>query len=252
MSKLRFTNTEKWRDPWFQGLSAVNKLLWLYLVDNCDNAGVWVVNMREAEFHLNEKIDWSSALPSFRGRIEILGETKWYIVKFISFQYPSGLSEKSAPHRQVLRVLKSHGLDHQGRIDGRIDGSLPCRLEGRAKDKDKDKEEDKGKEKVRDEMDILSPPDNPQIPDSSRWGAISMEPWARELKRAGAPIGRDYWTPWQALLDEFPLDFVLPVLKSAKSDKRWPSNIRDALIASRGQVNPGDAISPQRIHKMTL
>ena len=248
MSKLRFTNTEKWRDPWFQDLPAVNKLLWLYLVDNCDNAGVWVVNKREAEFHLNEKIDWDNALSFFDGRIEWLGDSKWYIVKFISFQYPSGLSEKSAPHRQVLRVLKSHGLDPNGRVVG----SLPSRLGGRAKDKDKDKEEDKDKEKDRDEMDILAPSDNPQISDADRWGAISMEQWARELKRAGAPIGRDYWTPWQALLEEFPLEIVLPALKAAKSDKRWPSNIRDSLKASRGQANPGDAINPNRVKKVSL
>jgi hypothetical protein len=69
MSKLRFTDAEKWRDPWYQSLPLVLKALWQYLVDNCDNAGVWVVNRKEAEFHIGERIDWDTALQAFEGRI---------------------------------------------------------------------------------------------------------------------------------------------------------------------------------------
>jgi hypothetical protein len=110
MSKLRFTDAEKWRDPWYQSLPLVLKALWQYLVDNCDNAGVWVVNRKEAEFHIGERIDWDTALQAFEGRISPLNGSKWHVVKFISFQYPGGLSVKSAPHRQVKRLLATHGL----------------------------------------------------------------------------------------------------------------------------------------------
>jgi len=37
----RFTETEKWKDPWFRKLSPEVKLFWLFLTDNCDSAGFW-------------------------------------------------------------------------------------------------------------------------------------------------------------------------------------------------------------------
>jgi hypothetical protein len=35
----RFTDPAKWKEPWFRNLTAPQKLLWLYIVDECDNAG---------------------------------------------------------------------------------------------------------------------------------------------------------------------------------------------------------------------
>ena len=35
----RFTNTEKWSDAWFSSLKPMDKLLFIYLCDNCDIAG---------------------------------------------------------------------------------------------------------------------------------------------------------------------------------------------------------------------
>jgi len=35
----RFTNSDKWSDSWFYGLKNIEKLLFIYLCDNCDYAG---------------------------------------------------------------------------------------------------------------------------------------------------------------------------------------------------------------------
>lgn len=41
---IRFTDTDKWMDSWFSSLSAKGKLLFLFLCDNCNIAGIIEVN----------------------------------------------------------------------------------------------------------------------------------------------------------------------------------------------------------------
>lgn len=48
----RFTNTEKWSDAWFSELTPIQKLLFIYICDNCDIAGfieytpkIWAVEI---------------------------------------------------------------------------------------------------------------------------------------------------------------------------------------------------------------
>jgi hypothetical protein len=48
----RFTETNKWRDPWFQSLPVNSKVLFLYLVDNCNNAGFIEENPRQFCFEI--------------------------------------------------------------------------------------------------------------------------------------------------------------------------------------------------------
>ena len=47
----RMSETEKWKDPWFEGLSKDFKLIWLYLLDDCDNAGIWQMSIRRLNFN---------------------------------------------------------------------------------------------------------------------------------------------------------------------------------------------------------
>ncbi len=115
MAKMRFTDIEKWKDPWFMGLPSRFKLLWLFLVDNCDNAGVWAVNEMLATVQVGEVIDWKEAVDVMSARIRpIDGGRKWYLVKFIRFQQPRGLNPTNPAHEQVLRLLASHSLEEEG------------------------------------------------------------------------------------------------------------------------------------------
>jgi hypothetical protein len=43
---LRITNTEKWKDAWFTGLNPTEKLVFLFLTENCDSAGFYEVNLK--------------------------------------------------------------------------------------------------------------------------------------------------------------------------------------------------------------
>lgn len=151
----RFTSVEKWRDPWFSELDATTKLLFCYLCDACDLAGVWEVNRRAAEFDLCAKVDWDAAMRQLGDRIEVIaGGRKWRLVKFIKFQYPKGLVPECPAHQAVIRKLRDHGIPITAATAGdREDASSPIHKgtggggtpmpRGRLTDKDKDTDQDK-------------------------------------------------------------------------------------------------------------
>lgn len=136
---LRFTDTAKWRDPWFMGLAPTMKLLWQYLCDNCDNAGVWAVSVKLAECEIGESIDWKGALVAFEKRVVPLDDgRKWHLLKFVLFQHPRGVNTESWPHIQVRKELAKHGLLPPSQEEMEGGGGYPTqRLLGRTKAKAK-------------------------------------------------------------------------------------------------------------------
>lgn len=113
MSK-RFTATEKWDDPWFFELDGMGKLSWLYLLDKCDHAGIYDVNKRLMEVYLGVVPD----LSWFKGRVVELKPGRWFIPKFIEFQY-GNLNPDNRVHKSILDRVKKEGLS-KGLIRGLI------------------------------------------------------------------------------------------------------------------------------------
>lgn len=105
----RFTDSEKWRDPWFTELAPEMKLLWLYLLDNCDHAGIWKVNRKLAEFEMGVHPPWGegpqSVPPPLAGRVFQRGDY-WFIPKFLLFQYGRALNRGDAAKSSLDRVLQ--------------------------------------------------------------------------------------------------------------------------------------------------
>jgi hypothetical protein len=108
----RFTETEKWRDTWFRKLKPVYKLAFIYVVDTCDAAGVWDPDFEFANFAIGEQVEWSN-LPNqeFGDRIKILPNGKWYLTRFVDFQYGK-LTAECRPHARVLQLLQTHGIGY--------------------------------------------------------------------------------------------------------------------------------------------
>jgi hypothetical protein len=129
----RFTDTNKWKDTWFQDLPTKYKLFWIYILDECDAAGLWKPNMRLASFQIGEPFEEAELKRVFINRITITDEGYWFVSKFIEFQYGE-LSANSKPHLSVINLLKRH------KIKGYTKGI----------DTLKEKEKDKDKEKVKD------------------------------------------------------------------------------------------------------
>lgn len=138
----RFTETFKWRDPWYLELSLQAKAVFSFITDNCDNCGVWEPNYRLVNFSLKCDIDWDTVTVELGNRIATLPNGKWWITRFCQFQYGQ-LNDNCAPHRAVIALAKKHGLEIDRK--GNVTLTLPSN-EGRERDKDKDKDKDKDTE----------------------------------------------------------------------------------------------------------
>lgn len=150
MSK-RFTDTKKWDDPWFAELPSKYKLFWLYLLDECDHAGIWKVNFRKAQFMIGESLEQAEVFRYLSDRIKKIDETYWLVLKFIDFQY--GYLKNDNVSISICKILDKHELTEFANSKKRAPAKgLPSPSLG-AKDKDKDK--DKVKDKVID-RDIAS------------------------------------------------------------------------------------------------
>lgn len=132
----RFTDTEKWKKPFIRSLQAPYKLLYLYILDDCDHAGIWQVDFDVAKIRIGEpSLIEDQAVLFFGEKIQILnGGEKWFIPAFIDFQYGE-LNPKNKVHESVLKIhsklrIKPHASPLQGAKD-------------KDKEKDKDKDEDK-------------------------------------------------------------------------------------------------------------
>jgi len=130
----RLTATEKWVDPWFCGLTVQEKLFWIFIVDNCNHAGIWKVNWPLVNFYIK---DFVFNEDNFNGRILKLKDDKWFIPKFIEFQY-GVLNPENRLHLSVINILKKEGA-YKG---------LNSPLQGlKDNNKRKNKDKDKGKRK---------------------------------------------------------------------------------------------------------
>lgn len=166
----RFTETDKWKDKWFRQLPAQYKLIWMYLLDNCDNAGVFDADWQLIGFFVGFlEIDERAVLEVFKDRITRISPDAYIINKFIEFQY-GNLNLSCPPHLKVLRCLKKAGLcdftvkhvlikgqersqytnidaTAYGTLLGRVLGMVPSRVHGRAMEEEEEEEEEVEKEK---------------------------------------------------------------------------------------------------------
>ena len=112
----RFTDTGKWEDSWFRNLPCEHQLFWVYLLDRCDNAGVWKVDFELAEFFLKRPVKATEMLKVFSDRIVPINDGNyWFIPKFISFQYGK-LDESCHPHKSIIKTLSAY------KIEGYLEG----------------------------------------------------------------------------------------------------------------------------------
>lgn len=152
----RMTATEKWEDRWFSSLSLKHKVLWQYLCDRCDAAGVWEPNERLAEFQTGIRgINWDEVRQVFAEKVRVLRNGRWWLPSFVAFQYGPALLIEPEPKAKVLlaivRLLEKHGLwqdyrqwaadkgDKQKQDVGSDTMAIPLLWDQR-KEKDKDKD----------------------------------------------------------------------------------------------------------------
>lgn len=126
----RYTESNKWKNSWFRKLHPKYKLFWVYMLDQCDHAGLWEVDVELAAFQMGVKLNEKDLLEVFGDKIEVIKVDRWFIPKFIEYQYGE-LNESNRVHASVMRILEKQGSTK---------GRLRVVNEPIYKDKDKDKD----------------------------------------------------------------------------------------------------------------
>ena len=106
----RFTDTNKWGDSWFYKLKNLEKLLFIYLCDNCDVAGIIEVNERKWAFDLNAKeTEILAAIKGLsRGLIFSKDGDIIYLRNFLKHQKNLPLNPENKAHLGIIKRLEAN------------------------------------------------------------------------------------------------------------------------------------------------
>jgi hypothetical protein len=102
----RYTNTEKWNDSWFSNLKPNEKLLFIYLYENCDIAGFVELNIKRwsTDLGYDKKIIEGALKGLQRGLIYSNLNDCIYIRTFLKHQKNLPLNpEKNMAHRGIIK-----------------------------------------------------------------------------------------------------------------------------------------------------
>ena len=130
----RFIDTDLFRKPFMRSLEAPYKALWIYLLCECDHAGIWVVELDVAQIRMGLKLDPDKVLEKMQGAVvSVDGGRKWYLPDFVPFQYGT-LNPDNRVHASALSRLEALGINPS---ESKENKPLTSPLQG---DKDKDKD----------------------------------------------------------------------------------------------------------------
>lgn len=136
----RLIDTDIFKKGFVKSLEAPYKLLWLYIINDCNHAGIWEVEFDVAAMRLGLKLNQIDAVEKFAGKIEVCDNgTKWFIPSFIEFQY-GVLNPQNRAHSSVIQILTKLNLYPIKPLTSPLQG---------CKDMDKDKDKDMDKDKPR-------------------------------------------------------------------------------------------------------
>lgn len=110
----RFSETKIWEDEWYQSLPTKWKIVWKYLCDKCDEAGIWKPNFKLADFQINEKIKWAEATHWLNnGKIRVvITEKAWVLKDFVPFQYGEAVyASQHGFHKKIRSMLSRYPID---------------------------------------------------------------------------------------------------------------------------------------------
>jgi len=232
----RFIDTELFNDEWFVDLPNDYKLLWIYIITNCNQAGILKVSYKLLNFYIGKSLEPSEVKRVLRGRIVEIDEgRKWFIPKFIGYQYGTELSPSNPAVKNVIKLLKNNDL-LQYLEDIKIKG-LQRSLEGASKElgrgleapqekdkdmdkeKDKDKEEEKEKEQDKDEVQEIW---------IATWGRNPKQPEREETER---------------LIDQFGKEKTKRIFKEAVLNGFHKIKTLIEALDAEGNIRPRDARS---------
>ena len=104
----RLTYTEKWDDEWFSELSLKAKLTYLYVLDQCSNAGIWKPSKRVDAVRLGFDID-ARILNELSLKLTQIKPNVYFIPSFFQKQF-TGKKDTWRAKEKALAELISYGI----------------------------------------------------------------------------------------------------------------------------------------------
>ncbi|MAN60476.1 MAG: hypothetical protein CMI60_00885 [Parvibaculum sp.] len=216
------TDTDKWKKRFFKDLNYANKLLWFYILDDCNHAGIWDIDLEVASIRIGLDVDMSD-LQKFKNKIVIFdNEEKIFIPDFVEYQYGE-LNPNSNVHKSVLNLLNKYNLQ------GYLKGSQG--VQTTLKDKDKDKDIVKAKAKVKRFV-------KPNIEDvieycNERNNNVDAEKFYDYYSSNGWKVGKNSMKDWKASVRTWE--------KNSNDNKKasQPKQVLTAWQQARTQINNG-------------
>jgi len=184
----RMTDTDKWKKRFLRELKPQHKLLWFYILDDCNHAGIWEVDIEVASIRVGEELIYDMLPQAFLDKIVIFDNgDKWFIPEFIEFQYGE-LNPTSNVHKSVIALLDKYNLE------GYMKGSQG--VQSTLKDKDKDKDIVKAKVKVK----RFTKPTIEEVVDycNERNNDVDAEKFYDYYSSNGWKVGKNSMKDWKA------------------------------------------------------
>ena len=110
----RFHDTEIWEQDWFLDAPSEYKLLWLWIKDKCDHAGLWKPNKKMFEMMNNVKVDLDKALSFFnkdKERILVTKNGNWFLIDFFVFQYGVSFNNNNRLPATIQKVYYQEDIE---------------------------------------------------------------------------------------------------------------------------------------------
>lgn len=104
----RLTDTEKWNDDWYISLCNDYRIIWQWLLDNCNHAGICKRSMKLLNMMCNTDITESELIKKMDGRV-LSVKNDWFIPKFLLFQYDT-LTNNRPVVVSVVKELEKNDL----------------------------------------------------------------------------------------------------------------------------------------------
>ena len=107
----RFMDNSIFEKQWFRQLPIRLKIVWFYLINKCNHAGIWECDVDLLSFQIGEEYTLKEILEAFGDNIQELGDNKYYLTKFISFQYGLPLNPNVKVHLSVIKLLEKYNIE---------------------------------------------------------------------------------------------------------------------------------------------
>jgi hypothetical protein len=130
----RLTDTGKWKDDWYLSLSNDYKIIWQWLLDNCDHAGVCKRSLKLMNLMCSTDVSEEEMIQKMEGRVLVV-DNVWFIPKFLKFQYPTLQSQKPV----IVSVVNELVKRNLEKLIPESFGNDYLIIKDKSKDKDKDK-----------------------------------------------------------------------------------------------------------------